>query len=212
MAEGVEVLGDAPGGPVSVVVTRRIKPGCEKAYEELVTGIHESIKAFDGYLGSHILVPPAADTGTTREYRIIFRFDTPAHLKAWEGSAERREWLDRMAGMIEGAPHYHVITGLETWFTLPGAGAIVPPPRYKMVAITLLAVFPLLTGFNYASQPLLSSLPIWLRVLIGSVIVVPVMTYVVMPRMTRLFQAWLYPGGAQPLVPHARGPTPEGGH
>ena len=62
-----------------------------------------------------------------------------------------------------------------------------------MVIVTWLAVFPLLTAFNYTLQPLSLGMPIWLRVLIGTTLVVPLMTYVVMPRMTRLFKAWLYP-------------------
>ncbi len=180
-------------GPVSVAVSRKIKPGCERAYEELVKGIHEVMKGFDGYLGSHILKPAAP---SDPEYRIIFRFASVAHLRAWETSPERREWLDRMSGMVVGRAVYQALSGLETWFTLPGGGPIVPPPRHKMMVVTWLAVFPLLTGFNYALQPLLQGLPIWLRVLIGSATVVPVMTYVVMPRMTRLFKAWLYPSAA----------------
>ena len=55
------------------------------------------------------------------------------------------------------------------------------------------AVFPLLTAFNYAFQPLFLAMPIWLRVLVGTTLVIPLMTYVVMPRMTRLYKAWLYP-------------------
>ena len=72
-------------------------------------------------------------------------------------------------------------------------GSLLAPPRYKMLIVTWLAVFPLLTAFNYALQPVFQGMPIWLRVLIGTTLVVPLMTYVVMPRMTRLFKAWLYP-------------------
>jgi antibiotic biosynthesis monooxygenase (ABM) superfamily enzyme len=192
MSDWTEIDADQTEGPVSVAVTRRIKPGCERAYEELLKGIHEAIKGFDGYLGSHILRPSSPDDP---EYRIIFRFDTARHLRAWEESAERREWLDRMSGVIVGTPAYQVLTGLETWFTLSGSGAIVPPPRYKMALVTWLAVFPLLTAFNYAFQPLFLGMPIWLRVMVGTALVVPLMTYVVMPRVTRLFKAWLYPAG-----------------
>ena len=190
MSDAIQVGDDAADGPVSVVVTRRIKPGCERAYEELVKGIHEAIKGFDGYLGSHILRPSSPDHP---EYRIIFRFDTTKHLRTWEVSAERREWLERMSGLLVGTPVYQALSGLETWFTLPGGGPIVPPPRYKMMLVTWLAVFPLLTAFNYAFQPVFQGMPIWLRVLVGTALVIPLMTYVVMPRMTRLFKAWLYP-------------------
>jgi hypothetical protein len=82
------------------------------------------------------------------QYRIIFRFDTAQHLRTWEESAQRREWRDRMSGMIVGTPVYQALSGLETWFTLPGGGPIVPPPRYKMMLVTWLAVFPLLTAFK----------------------------------------------------------------
>jgi uncharacterized protein len=190
MSERIEIHADQTEGPVSVAVTRRIKPGCERAYEELVKGIHDTIKGFDGYLGSHILRPSSADHC---EYQIIFRFDNAQHLHTWETSPERREWLDRMSGMIVGTPGYHVLSGLETWFTLPASGPIIPPPRYKMMILAWLAVFPLLTAFNYAFQPVFQGMPIWLRVLVGTTLVVPLMTYVVMPRMTRLFKAWLYP-------------------
>jgi uncharacterized protein len=190
MSDAIQVADDAADGPVSVVVTRRIKPGCERAYEELVKGIHEAIKGFDGYLGSHILRPSSPEHP---EYRIIFRFDTAQHLRAWEVSAGRRERLERMSGLIVGTPVYQALSGLETWFTLPGGGPIVPPPRYKMMLVTWLAVFPLLTAFNYAFQPVFQGMPIWLRVLVGTALVIPLMTYLVMPRMTRLFKAWLYP-------------------
>ncbi len=204
MSDAIQVGDNAADGPVSVVVTRRIKPGCETAYEELVKGIHEAVKGFDGYLGSHILRPSSPDHP---EYRTIFRFDSAAHLRAWEVSAERREWLDRMSGLIVGAPHYQALSGLETWFTLPGGGPMIPPPRYKMMVVTWLAVFPLFTGFNYAFQPWVQNMPIWLRVLLGTALMMPLMTYVVMPRMTRLFRAWLYPAAA----PASMRPQTEGG-
>ena len=75
MSDAIQVGENAADGPLSVVVTRRIKPGCERAYEELVKGIHEAIGGFDGYLGSHILSP------TPRESRV------PDHLPLRYGEA-----------------------------------------------------------------------------------------------------------------------------
>jgi antibiotic biosynthesis monooxygenase (ABM) superfamily enzyme len=106
-----------------------------------------------------------------------------------------------MSGLVAGKPVYHALTGLETWFTLPSSGPIVPPPRYKMAIVTWLAVFPLATGVFYAAAPVFTRLPPIGRSLAMSVILVPVMTYIVMPRMTRLFRNWLYPDAP---------PAPEG--
>jgi len=40
--------------------------------------------------------------------------------------------------------------------------------------------------------PVAGSVPTVVRTLVSTLVLVPLMTYVVMPRMTRLFQRWLY--------------------
>jgi uncharacterized protein len=42
-------------------------------------------------------------------------------------------------------------------------------------------------------NPLLGGSPIVLRTLVFTMVMVSLMTFVVMPRMTRLFSFWLYP-------------------
>jgi uncharacterized protein len=44
-----------------------------------------------------------------------------------------------------------------------------------------------------ATAPLIGSLPVVPRLAITTLITVPVMTWVVMPRVTRLLRGWLYP-------------------
>jgi antibiotic biosynthesis monooxygenase (ABM) superfamily enzyme len=83
----------------------------------------------------------------------------------------------------------HVLTGLETWFTLPSKPGEPAPPRYKMVVVTWLAVFPLITAILLLFGPLLSQLPMLLRTLVLTGVMVTMMTYVVMP----LVSLWLYP-------------------
>jgi hypothetical protein len=38
-----------------------------------------------------------------------------------------------------------VLTGLESWFTLPTQPGLPPPPRYKMALVTWVTIFPLIT-------------------------------------------------------------------
>jgi hypothetical protein len=123
----------------------------------------------------------------------LFRFDTYAHLKQWEDSEERRLWVERLHKLTEGEARKQVLTGLEYWFTLPGAAATPPPPRYKMVIVTLLAIYPLSTCLSLLFVHFLGFLPLLLRGLPVSVVLVLLMTYVVMPVMTRLFARWLFP-------------------
>jgi uncharacterized protein len=62
-----------------------------------------------------------------------------------------------------------------------------------MAIVTWLAVFPLITVILVLFGPLLGLLPMLLRTLVLTAVMVSLMTYVVMPRLTRLFSFWLYP-------------------
>lgn len=176
--------------PVTVDVSRRVKPGCEETFEEFISGITAAAMTFEGHLGVNIFRPfdPA-----NPQYRIIFKFDRMSNLRRWEESEVRREWLARAESLTLGSPVTQILTGLETWFTLPAQRAVVPPPRYKMALLTWLAVFPLISGINALFGPVLNQLPPLIRSLVLTAVLVPLMTYLVMPRMTRLFAQWLYP-------------------
>ena len=181
-------LGDDP--PVTVVASRRVKPGREREFEEWIRGIFAAANEFPGYLGSDVFRP--GESGDD-EYRIVFRFDHESNLHAWESSEERRRWLDKSRPLLKEEEKVSVLTGLETWFTLPSEHAASPPPRYKMAAVTWLAVFPVVTIIFSLFGQWLNLLPVLLRTLIFTAVMVTLMTYVVMPRMTRLFSFWLYP-------------------
>ena len=112
--------------------------------------------------------------------------------EAWEGSEERRRWLDKAEPLVK-EQKVGRLTGLETWFTLPSKAGEPAPPRYKMAVVTWIAVFPLATVIFMILQPILGGVPAVLRTLVFTLIMVSTMTYLVMPRMTRLFSFWLYP-------------------
>ena len=179
--------------PVTVVVSRQVKPGCEQAFEEFISGITAAAMTFEGHLGTNIFRP---SNPTDTEYRIIFKFDLQSNLHRWEESECRRQWLARAESLTLGPPMIEILTGLETWFTLPISKPIVPPPRHKMALLTWLAIFPLINIINLLFASVLDRLPPLLRNLVLTVTLVLLMTYVVMPRMTRLFASWLYPNQA----------------
>jgi antibiotic biosynthesis monooxygenase (ABM) superfamily enzyme len=192
MGEHSEDRGSAAGTnpPVTAVASRRVKRGREREFEEWVSGILAAANEFPGYLGSEVLRP--GDAPGDDEYRIVFRFDRESNLRAWEISEERRRWLRKAEPLIH-EERVHVLTGLETWFTLPWKAGEPSPPRYKMALVTWLAVFPLITVILVLFGPLLGLLPMLLRTLVLTAVMVSLMTYVVMPRLTRLFSFWLYP-------------------
>jgi antibiotic biosynthesis monooxygenase (ABM) superfamily enzyme len=176
-------------GPVTTTVTRRVKPGHEPVYEQFLAGIIAAATEFPGHLGVEVFRPETASAG---EYRTVYRFDTPEHLRAWLDSDERASWLERAEPHVIGPMHTTFVTGLESWFTLPGRSAAPPPPPYKMALLTWITIFPLITGVVVVVEPLLKGLPLTSRLGITTAVTVPLMTWVVMPRVTRLLRRWLY--------------------
>jgi antibiotic biosynthesis monooxygenase (ABM) superfamily enzyme len=189
---GGEVEPELPAhleGPVTTTVTRRVKPGHEAAYEAFLAGISGAARAFPGYLGIEVFRPAPGRGG---EYRTVYRYDSAAHLQAWLDSPQRAAWLARAEPHVAGPMRTQVLTGLEGWFTLPTQPG-APPPPYKMALVTWATIFPLITLVVVATAPLLGSLPLVVRLAVTTGVTVPLMTWVVMPRMTRLLRRWLYP-------------------
>jgi antibiotic biosynthesis monooxygenase (ABM) superfamily enzyme len=177
-------------GPVTTTVTRRVKPGHEPFYDQFLAGINAAASRFPGHLGVEVFRPQTATAG---EYRIVYRFDTGEHLRAWLDSDERAAWLERAEPHVMGPMRSRFVTGLETWFTLPDRPGAPPPPPYKMALLTWLTIFPLITLVVIALDPLLEKLDLVPRLAVTTAVTVPIMTWLVMPRITRLLRGWLYP-------------------
>jgi uncharacterized protein len=178
-------------GPVTATVTRRVKPGHEPFYEQFLAGIIAAASRFPGHLGAEVVRPQHAAAGP---YRVVYRFDSLAHLQAWLDAPEHAAWLERAEPHVIGPLRRQVVSGLETWFTLPTQPGLPPPPRSKMAIVTWATIFPLITGVVVATAPLLGPLPLVGRLAVTTGVTVPLMTWVVMPRVTRLLHRWLYPG------------------
>lgn len=174
-------------GPVTVVVRHRVRPGREADFERLLRGITSEMSRFEGHQGYNVVRP--ADSGRP-EYVVFFRFDTFANLHRWEESEARHRWLGQLEPLATHAPARERHTGLEVWFTPPaGCGK---PPRWKMLVVTLLSIYPLILVVQFSVVPLIDHWPLVLRTLVTSALLVCLMTYAVMPAMTRLFSPWLY--------------------
>ena len=62
-----------------------------------------------------------------------------------------------------------------------------------MALLTWITIFPLITAIVAITGPALEDLPLAVRLGITTALTVPLMTWVVMPRVTRLLHRWLYP-------------------
>lgn len=191
---------------VTAVIAHSLKPGQEEAYETWMREIIPVAKTFPGYLGVNILRPQSemqsgtrlgiqagTQLGTQSDYIIVLHFDRHDHLQTWLDSPERRDLIARVQPLIQQREEIQILTGLETWFELPKRSLPSPPKRYKMALLTWLGVFVTLSIVRSILQPFLVSLPAVLAQIITIGVVVWLLTYVIMPRLTQLLRRWLYP-------------------
>lgn len=179
--------------PVTVVVTRRVKAGREKDYEAWLEALLEKAKALPGYIGTTIARPSSA----SREYTSVFRFDSVAHLRAFESSDLRRRAMLEVTELVEADAVWNELTGLELWFT-PPPGTVVPQPsRFRMALVMIAVVYGLVFSIGSLVAMVLSSAPMPLRLLVTITIEVFLMTYVLMPRITRALAWFIYPKPAK---------------
>jgi len=177
--------------PVTVSIARKVRLGAEADYEDWLRRISQVAINFPGHQGVHILKPSAKTGG---EYVLIVGFSSYTHQKSWEESSERQTFLDELEQkrLIEGETQIKKVSGLEFWFSLPEVPANAHPNRHKMAIVLIVVVFSLLLLINFALGPWLNALPFILKLAVMVIGQVLLMTYLVMPAVTRVLKTWLY--------------------
>jgi len=193
MSEVSPVQDGSSGGSVTTVVRAHIKPGKEPQYEEWLHGINEECSQFAGFQGATVFRPDD-ESHPHPEYVIVVRFATYSDLRRWEGSQQFAEWRNRLEPLLRDDLSVDSVSGMETWFTLPGHSVVVPPPKYKMAVVAtigaspfVLVLIPFLIGVLQGVVP-----PIVVALIIVFVMSIA-MTWGTMPLLSWLGRRWLYP-------------------
>lgn len=181
--------------PVTIVVRRRVRPERVADYEAWQAGILAEASKFPGHLGAEVLRPA---NPALQDYVLIFRFDSEENLRRWEESPVRAEWLAKVTEFSTGTPTVEKVTGMEYWFKLPYDAGRRPPPRWKMAVVTVIALWPLILFVVPLLARLFGFLPRPVASLGSTIVMVGLMTFLVMPALTRMFARWLFPADAPP--------------
>jgi len=175
---------------VTSVIRHEVETGKEREYETWLQRIIPVAASFPGHRGVDVIPPPSG----SQTYTIAIRFDALACAQAWFASAERKALVDEVESLLKQSEEVNTITGLEFWFEHP-KGPKHPRP-VKQFLLTLSVIYPLtvlvppIVHFFTAAVPVLM-LPLVHRLIVAAIIV-GLMTYVIMPRYTRLVARWLY--------------------
>jgi uncharacterized protein len=188
---------DPAGPPVTVAITRRVASEHEA---EMVSWLSAGItlaERFPGFLGAGWVRPGTA----SEEWHMLYRFADATALETWEHSPQRQWWRSSGVGLGVVEARVERRTGIEGWFDEPVERTVdeadtssappSAPPRWKQAVTIWIAFFPLSLLVGWLLGLVVPDLWLAPRVLLTTLVLTPVMTYLALPRITRALAWWL---------------------
>ena len=180
--------------PVTVSITRHLAPERQHEMVSWMTAGIGLAERFGGFLGAGWVRPePASET-----WHVLYRFADPEALARWESSHEREWWRDAGTGLGVVDSRVERRTGIEGWFDEPASRDLRDlrdraggPAALQAGHGDLAGVLPAQPAVSWLLGHLAPDLPLLPRVLVSTLCLTPVMTYVVLPRMTAALGWWL---------------------
>jgi antibiotic biosynthesis monooxygenase (ABM) superfamily enzyme len=166
--------------PVTVTVARTIRPGFEAQYLQWADDVVATLRTVHGCLGAGVLLP-GPDGG---DHQIVFRFIDGIKLREWERSKPRADLMARAETFVL-AERITRTVGVESFFDLPER-AEPKRPLAARIFTDVAWVYPVAIASSILVAPLLAGLPLWLRVVLSSLIITVVMRLAVGPMRHRL--------------------------
>lgn len=176
--------------PVARIARQRAFPGKALEYETAVREMLTQMSRQPGFLSADLIVPESEEG----EYQVVVRFSSAAELQAWDTSSVRRAYLERIRTVSEDEAAFRVLSGLEAWFADSVVPASLHPPRSRMSIITWIGIFPTVSLYLWLLGPVLAPLPFLVQTAVLTALIVPTMTWLVMPQLTRRMRGWLQAG------------------
>jgi antibiotic biosynthesis monooxygenase (ABM) superfamily enzyme len=129
--------------PIAIVISTRIRPGCEPQYRQWEQRIAAAQTRAKGFLG-YRFEPPIP--GIQPDYLSILRFDTEENLQAWMDAPERQRLLEEAGDFTQEFHARTVRTGFDQWFANDPAAP--GPAAWKANMVVLLLLYPVVFLFG----------------------------------------------------------------
>ena len=168
-----------------------VKPTKINEYEQWLRGIFNEAKKFEGFIETNVIKPADSESP---EYISLVKFDSQENLCRWQESSEEAEWVAKLPDLVEESADMQKAIGFEMWFSRPKVlFSAAPPPFWKQVVLGVMTVYPMILILNFVLKPITGSLPWFVSLFISVVILSTLLTYPIMPMVTKVLRNWLYP-------------------
>ena len=180
-------------GKYEILVRRRIKIGREADYLAAMREFVSYALSCPGYESISVLSPAPGE----REYAVLGSFTDEAARRRFTATPEYAVWMTRLAEFTDGEVGFVERNVLNEWVRPPAlAASAAVPPKWRTATATFAGVFPVVTLLNFTLTPVLRPWPIVASSAVIAAIVVILLTWLVMPVVSRLLRPWLYPAPA----------------
>ncbi len=173
-------------GTVTALLPFRVPVAQEATFLETLNTLLAKFEEVPGAEGHKVF---RREEGELLEISVLQHFQTGEEHDRWLASPAFIQWRDALAPWLAGREKIRRYSGLESLFVT--AAAPDAPPLWKMAVIMLLVTYPLSLVMSLWGAPLLATLPVAVGALITSLMMVILMTYVLVPALTRIFESWL---------------------
>lgn len=179
--------------PVTTIVRQTVPAAKSQEYDEWLRRLLSNAETLDGYLGTDVHPPGPGDD----QYTIVFRFASIEQLQVFQRSDTYRAARTETRSIVETDPIFDTYTGFEFWFSPPPGTTVPQPVRWRIVVALGTIVYFLVLVFGAIAEWAIGAWPAPLRLAIVIAAELTLMTYLVMPWLTKHFARWIYPKAAQ---------------
>jgi len=192
------LVGERDEQLVTVVVSHPVTPEHEQQFLDWQRQVTAAERKFPGFRGSQLFRPVP---GVQEDWTAVYRFASEADLNRWLESPERAELLVQEE-LFKSFHLETVANSFGSWFSFGGDAEIaVSTPAWKSALSVLVGLYPTVVLLTLAISKLWPDAQLWASLLLGNVLSVSLLTWVVMPTVTRALRFWLV---AAPTRSHAR--------
>jgi hypothetical protein len=173
----------------TVVVSHPVRPEDEADFLHWHRKLADAERQFPGFVGAELFRPVA---GAQQDWTAVYRFASHDDLDRWLTSDVRKNLL------LEGDRFRDfqlrkITNSFGSWFSFGDDGAAASTPSWKTALSVLVGLYPTVVLLTLALSELWRGAPLWGSLLVGNILSVALLTWVVMPAVTRALRFWLTP-------------------